>query len=278
MKRVLTVVFMTAAVAWAGAAPLEQSSADAQRSFDSAARISIQKTHAPAIQGVAVESGFTLEQPRLSPGTKGALLGSFVMAERLDVQRDMLTKQLGPKVWDIGIAGDAEFKVLYFTIRRPEALKLGRVNNLSDLRGKGVDFEIEPGVTYNTRVKIDIFDPVKNSTLYITPVHGTVGPSHQLKTGELLDRARAKSYIFNVGDTEYWCLYTTDVDTNTNQLANTRSIVFLHESGINSKAYHIAESSLTFDQPVNVALGSDNISVVRTSSGKLELYSSDSAR
>jgi|SRR5581483_2316011 len=276
--RAFVAVILTASVAWANAAPLEHAVVDAQKSFDAAAQSQLTRHHGPAVQGVPVESGFRIEEPRLAPGVKGALLGSFVLAERLDIQRDMMTKQLGSKMWDIGIAGDAEFKILYFTLRNSGRLVLHRVNKIEDLRGNGVNVTVEPGVEYNTRVKIDILNPVRNSTLLISAINGTQGPSHSVKTGVLLDLARQKSYVFKVGRTEYWCLYTTDVDPNTNQLANTRSVVFLQEAGINSKAYHVAESSLAPDQPVNVALGGDNISVVRTSGGKLELYESDSSR
>jgi len=67
-----------------------------------------------------VQNPFTAPQTSVGDASKiGPQLGSFTMAERLDIQRDMIVKQLGSQTWEMGVAGDKEFKILFFTFRKP---------------------------------------------------------------------------------------------------------------------------------------------------------------
>jgi hypothetical protein len=219
--------------------------------------------------------------PKLVPvlaGDMGSQVGSFVLAQRLDTQRGMLTRQLGSQTWDIGVAGDSAFKVLYFTFRQPKRLLIVRINNIKDLIGNGVNVTLDSKTTYNFKVSIDYFsfDPVRDSTLHIDAVNGTAGQSYDdLSIGGLLDAWKAKSYVFNAGGNEFWTLYTTDVDPNTNQLAKTRSLVFVHYAGTSSKFYTMAEGALKAGQPYALSLGDTPINLVKTAAGLLQINSVD---
>ncbi|MBI3547607.1 MAG: hypothetical protein HY078_01005 [Elusimicrobia bacterium] len=273
MKRTLAAGITPALLVLAtfsGAVPLEsvRSAAELQfRSIGAAERPSV-----PAIpEGRAVAGDAVIEAPNLGVGTLGRSLGSFDMNERLDIQRDMIVKQLGAQTWDMGIAGDSEFKVLYFTFRRPGVLLIKRINNIQDLRGRGVDVQLDGQTTYNFKVEINIFNPVRNSKLKISPVSGTRGPAHEMTTGDLLDSWKARSFVFESRGKEYWLLYTTDVDKNTDQLANTRSFVYFHENGMNSKFWPVAEQKVIVGQPLSVDLGGNSITMNRAADGKVEL-------
>jgi len=207
-----------------------------------------------------------------APKDMGPQVGSFVLSERLDVQRSMMTRQLGARTWDIGIAGDPSFKILFFTFRQGDRLLISRINNIQDLRGKGVDVSLDASTAYNFKVTINIFSPVRGSTLHITPINGTSGPSHKMSTGDLLDAWKAKSYVFNAGGEEYWALYGTDIDPNTNQLAGTRSFAFFHEAGMSSKFWSLGESALTTGQPYSLALGDAKVYLSKSADGRLQIF------
>ncbi|MDE2292787.1 MAG: hypothetical protein KGL53_11955, partial [Elusimicrobia bacterium] len=151
---------------------------------------------------------------------------------------------------------------------------LSRINNLNDLRNSGVVADLAPGVAYRFRVSINIFNPVRGSTLHITPEPGTSGQSYSMSTGDLLDAVKANSYVFDAGGEEYWLLYGTDVDPNTDQLASTRSFLFIHENGLSSRAWPVAETSLPVDAPRSVTLDQTSIVAKRASDGFLYLYDS----
>jgi hypothetical protein len=108
--------------------------------------------------------------------------------------------------------------------------------------------------------------------LHITPVNGTNGPAHKMSTGDLLDAWKAKSYVFNAGGNEYWALYGTDIDPNTNQLANTRSFAFFHEAGMSSKFWSLGEGALQTGQPYALALGDAKVNLVKSADGRLQIF------
>lgn len=200
---------------------------------------------------------------------QGPLLGSFVLAERLDGHRDVLTKQLGGIVYDIALANDPSFKIQYFSFRSGGQLLFKRIESLQKLRTEGIILTIDPKTTYKFKITPNIFDPVRGSSFTMDPVSPTQGPAHNLTTGELLDRIKAKSFLFRAGKKEYQVLYGTDVDPETEKLANTRSFLFTLEAGMNSKGWPIAEAALPLDRPTQVALDQTRIVLTRTSSGKL---------
>lgn len=215
------------------------------------------------------------ETPRLfpfQPGRVNPLIGSFKLAERLDIHRALINRQLGALAWDLSMASDSQFKVQYLTLSRPPTLLLKRIDDLNRLRGEGVVVSIDAQTHYRAKVSISIFNPVRGSTLNLDPVNGTRGPSHKIKTGELLDRVKANSYVFKANGKEFWLLYGTDVDPKTDQLAGTRSLVFVHEAGLDSKAWPIAESQLAPDAAVGVDLGGTKIALTRGSDGILRIH------
>ncbi|OGR84520.1 MAG: hypothetical protein A3J74_01595 [Elusimicrobia bacterium RIFCSPHIGHO2_02_FULL_57_9] len=201
----------------------------------------------------------------------GPIVGRIKLAAQLDRHRDLINRVLGNSAWNISVAGDPGFKNIFFTFQQGEKLVVRPVGDPKRLRSaQGVDVEIEPGLTYNFKVKITIWDPIRGSKVLITPAKGTKGPRYDdLKTGALLDAAKARSYVFNSNGIEYWTLYGTDVDPATNSLKDSRSFLFLHENGMNTQAWQLAESTLPVDQPVVVAFGDANFVLTRTAAGEL---------
>lgn len=215
------------------------------------------------------------EPARVSPFRPEALdplLGSFALAERLDFHRTLLNRQLGALHWDFSMASDSEFKTKYLTFSRPQTLLLRRIEDLNRLRGEGIVVQIDANTQYRAKVSINIFNPVRGSTLSLDPVNGTQGPAHKIKTGVVLDAVKAHSYVFKAGGKEFWLLYGTDVDPKTDQFAATRSLVFVHEAGLDSKAWTLAEAQLTPDRPVAVDLGGTSVTLVRASDGTLRIH------
>lgn len=202
----------------------------------------------------------------------GRLLGGFKLADRLDTHRALFTKKLGAKDWDISMASDPKFDVQYITFRRAETIVLHRIESLSDLRGKGVEIRVDDATVYNFRVSINIFSPVRGSTLKIRPIKGTQGPKHKIKTGKVLDAVERESFVFKTGGKELWLLYGTDVDPETDAYADTRSLLFIHENGMSSKAWPVPEGSLEAGKPVLVDLGGTKIALVKTLGGDLRIH------
>ncbi|MEE8424743.1 MAG: hypothetical protein V3S11_02885 [Elusimicrobiota bacterium] len=202
----------------------------------------------------------------------GRLLGAFKLAERLDTHRALFTKKLGAKNWDFSMASDPKFDVQYITLRHAETIVLHRIESLSDLRGSGVEVRVDDSTVYNFKVSINIFSPVRGSTLKINPVRGTRGASHKIKTGKVLDAVERESFVFKAGGKELWLLYGTDVDPETDAYADTRSLLFIHENGMSSKAWPVPEDSLEAGKPVLVDLGGTKIALVKTLGGDLRIH------
>lgn len=270
IKAPLTLICILSAAQAFAASTLESAKAGGESLFlQSPVRAEAPK----ATAGVSAD-WLTIEEPVINPVGKlaklGAQVGSVRLADLLDHHRNLIIKQLGGLVWDISVAGDAGFKTYFMTFARAAAdLVIAPLGDLNRLRGDGINITIAPGVTYNFRVSINIFNPVRGSTLHITAVSGTQGPSHEMSTGDLLDAVKGKSYVFSSNDNEYWLLHGTDVDAATNKLGNTRSFLFIHEAGMSSKAWPVAESALPADKPTTVAFGDNSVILTRTSAGQL---------
>lgn len=216
-------------------------------------------------------------EPGLDPAparTSGRELGWFRMSEQLDRHRDLIVRQLGARNWSTSLATDAQFKQFYLLLTQRDGLLLHPVRDFNELRGEGVVVPLDPATSYRFKVSVYIFDPVRGSTLHIKPANGSRGPSHQLSTGEVLDLLRSKSFVFNVSGNEYWLLYATDVDPQTGRFAQTRTLVFFHENGINSKAWHLGDDSLKPGVPMRMQLGDVPITLLRTPDGMLRLHES----
>ncbi|MBI4375466.1 MAG: hypothetical protein HY549_03355 [Elusimicrobia bacterium] len=195
-----------------------------------------------------------------------ALITRVSLPAQLDRHRDLQTRQLGSSVWQIGIAGDPGLKNYFLTFRRGDRLEIRPVGELKRLRGEGVNAEIEPGVTYNFRLAVWIFDPFRGSTIHMKPVSNTRGPSHKPSTGEIIDALKARAHAFKHAGVEYHALYSTDVDPNTNRLMDSRTFLFLHENGLSTRAWRFSESSLPLGQPVEVSFGDAKFILTRTGS------------
>ncbi len=207
-----------------------------------------------------------LQDPKPTPVEFNAMLaevGRMNLAKFLDGHRDLFNLRLGAKDWDVSIAGDAAFKTYFLTFARGETLIIRPLGDLNELRGKGINVRIDESTAYNFKVSINIFNPVRGSTLKITPIQGTRGPKHKIKTGVLLDRVKAKSYVFKSGK-EYWTLYGRDVDPKTNTLTDTKSFLTINEAGMNTKAWPLAESALKLDQPTEVDFNGAKFVLTRT--------------
>lgn len=215
------------------------------------------------------------ETPRISPvqsGAAGPLLASFKLAERLDYHRNLLNRQLGAQAWDISMASDPRFQTQYLTFARPGALVLKRIDDLNRLRGDGVVVAVDGQTQYRVKVSISIFNPVRGSTVNLDPVNGTRGPAHRIKTGVVLDEVKGHSVVFRADGKEFWLLYGTDVDPQTDRLAATRSLLFVREAGLDSKAWPVPEAQLAPDAATLVDLGGTQITLVRASDGTLRIH------
>lgn len=208
----------------------------------------------------------------IAPRAAGPLLGSLRLADQLDRHRTMIQRQFGALAWFMSMASDSEFKVQYLTFLRAPTLVLKRIDDLNRLRGDGVVVQIDPQTQYRVKVSINIFSPVRGSTVNLDPVNGTKGPAHKMKTGEVLDAVKANCYVFKANGKELWLAYGTDVDPKTDQLAATRSLLFVHEAGMSSKAWPVPESQLAVDQATAVDLEDTKLTLIRASDGTLKIH------
>jgi hypothetical protein len=200
----------------------------------------------------------------------GKEAGRVSLPAQLDRHRDALTRQLGAAARLISAAGDAGFKNYFLTFIWSDALAIAPLGELGRLRGEGVNARVDAATVYNFKVSINIFNPVRGSTLKMTAVQGTKGPNHEVKTGVILDAVKARSYVFKAKGTEYWLLHGTDVDPATNRPAATRSLLFINEAGTSSKAWPLAESDLPADVDVAVTL-KDRLILRRSADGTLTI-------
>jgi hypothetical protein len=197
--------------------------------------------------------------PNLAPLLRDKLLGQEVarvsLSGQLDRHRSLMRLKLGPRSWDVSVAGDAGFSNYYLTLRDGADLRFAPLGDVNRLRGEGIDITVQPGVVYNIKLQVNLFNPVRGSTLKFSAKSGG-GASHSVKSGDVLDALKARSTVFSADGKEYWTLYGTDVDPATGGLANTRSFLFVHMDGLSSKAWPVAEGKLTVGQPYRVEMKS----------------------
>ncbi len=207
----------------------------------------------------------------------GGLLGAFTLSERLNSHSDLFNLKLGAENYDVSLMGDAKFEVQYISFRRKDQLILARVEDPNDLRNKGVIVKIDDKTTYKFKVSINIFSPTRGSTLKIDPVNGTQGPKHRIKTGKILDAIERDSFVFKTSGKTYWMLYGTDIDPATDALADTRSFLIIHENGLSTKAWPVAEGSVVAGKPLEVGMGDTKVVLVKTLGGQLRIHQPASA-
>lgn len=211
-------------------------------------------------------------RPFSSRARRGKELARVALAAQLDRQRALFARQLGDKAWDIGGAADASMKTYYITFTpagAPAPVMLAPLGDLERLRGAGVDARVDEKTVYNFKVKANILNPARGSTLQIRPAQGTRGPGHDLKTGAVLDIVEARAAVFSSGGKEFWLLYGTDVKADGGGFADTRSFLIIHEDGLSSTAWPLAETSLPLDSTGVVDLDGVNLALTRTSAGQL---------
>ncbi len=258
------VLFVPAA---ASAQPLETSSVLAGERFA--------QSPADVRAALAPSASEPVLQPALKPQTSlkqavGETLATVVLADALDKNLHVTNYRFGARPLDLGVATDPGFKKFYLTFSDRAGTTIGPIGDLGKLRSsEGVDVRIDAATVYNFRVQANIFSPVRGSMLYMTPSQGTAGPSHETKTGPLLDAIRARAALMTIDGEEYWIFYGRDVKADGSGFADTRSFLFVHMNGLSSKAWPLAESSLTPGAPGVVDLGGVKVSVLRTTDGKL---------
>jgi len=256
----------------ASAQPLESLSAGAGERFVQAPA-AVRAALAPAASEPVLQPALK-PQPSLKQSA-GDALATVVLADALDKNLHVTNYRFGARALDLGVATDAAFKKYYLTFSDRDGTAIGPLGDLNRLRNEGVDVRIDAATVYNFRVSINIFSPVRGSTMHMTPVQGTQGPTHETKTGPLLDAIRARAALMTVDGEEYWIFYGRDVQADGSGFANTRSFLFVHMNGLSSKAWPLAESSLTPGTPAVVDLGGVKVAVLRTTDGKLVVSSAD---
>ncbi|OGS01769.1 MAG: hypothetical protein A2V88_12600 [Elusimicrobia bacterium RBG_16_66_12] len=214
-------------------------------------------------------------QPPLEPtpprpdATLGAELGRVNLAAQLDRNLSVANRLFGARALDLGVATDAAFSKFYLAFSNAQGTVLAALGDLNQLRGSGVNARIDAATVYNFRVKANIFNPARGSTLKMSPAPGTSGPAHDMKTGAVLDAARARATLFSADGREFWVFYGRDVLPDGLDFAATRSFLFVHEDGMSSKAWPLAEAALALDAPAIVDLGGTRVSLTRTADGFL---------
>lgn len=199
----------------------------------------------------------------------GPIVGTAVLSTLKSANRRVTTRQFGARTLDLGIASDASFTNKYFTFSDAKATTLAPLGDMNRLRGDGVDARVDARTVYNFKVVVNIFSPVRGSTLKMTPVQGTAGPKHEMKTGALLDAIKAKSFIFKAKGVELLLSYDADVLPDGSGFAATNSFLFTKEDGLSSKAWPLNESKLPLDTNAAVDLGGIKLTLTRTSAGTL---------
>jgi hypothetical protein len=202
-------------------------------------------------------------------GAAGPVVGTVALSKLKSANRRITARQFGARTLDLGIVSDASFANKFFAFSDAQTTTLAPLGDLNRLRGEGINARVDPATTYNFKIIVNIFSPVRGSTLKMTPVQGTAGPSHDMKTGALLDAIKAKSFIFKAKGVELLLSYDADALPDGSGFAATNSFLFTKEDGLSSKAWPLAESKLPLGIPAAVDLGGIKLTLTRTSAGEL---------
>ena len=208
-------------------------------------------------------------RPALPEETGGPLVGTLSLPDQLDRHRALLALKLGPSPWDVGLVGDASHQNVYLALQQGERLLFRPLGNCNRIHSKGINVEIEPGVNYHLRTALG-WPLMRGSTVRLSPI-GVAGDSYRIKAGQIMDAMKARAYVFDSGDSEYWLLYETDVDPATNEPAQTRSLLFVHEDGLGSEGWPLGESEIPVGQPTLLSLGGEKLVLERNASGALDI-------
>jgi hypothetical protein len=240
---------------------------DAEQSFAAA-------SPAPLLRAASRlrESSATLQpalQPRAAGPLKGAVLARVTLAAQLDKNLHVTSAKFGARALDLGVATDAGFKSFYLGFSDASSVALAAVGEPRALIGGGVNARIDAKTVYNFRLAVNIFDPVKGSTLEMTPVSGTAGASSSINTGSLLSAVRARAAVFDAGGAEYWLFYGRDALADGSGFAATRSLLFVREDGLSTRTWPLAAAALKTGVPASVSLGGTTVTLTLGADGVL---------
>lgn len=201
--------------------------------------------------------------------TLGPVVGKVILSSLISANRHLTTRRFDARTLDLGIASDAAFLNKYFTFSDAKTTSLAPLGDINRLRGAGIDARIDARTVYNFKVIVNIFSPVRDSTLRMTPIQATSGPTYDMKTGALLDATRAKSFVFKTQGVELWLSYDANVLPDGSGFSDTHSFLFTKENGLSSEAWPLAESKLPLGTNVSVNLGGIILYLTRTAAGEL---------
>lgn len=266
MKNVLALVLL---VLPAAAQRPESILLDAERLFFAAPAAvvhpDLQEPREPVLQPHLVPAPM---RPSAAPGKE---LVRVRLASQLDRHHNLLTRRLGAKDFTIGAASDAKLSTYFLAFTEGGVTRLAPLGDLNRLRGSGVDARVDGSTVYNFRVSINIFSPTRGSTLKMTPAAGTRGPAHEVKTGTVLDAVKARATVFSAGGKEFWLHFGRDAKADGSGFSDTRTLLFIQENGLSSKAWPLAEGALTPGAAAVVDLGGVKLSLLLDASGELSV-------
>jgi hypothetical protein len=266
MKALAALLVLTASHASAQSIEALRASADAAlfHALPKAAHPDLQKPQEPVLQKALIPT------PMRPAAKNGPVLARVPLAAISENSKHLLSRTFGARALDLGVASDAAFSSYFLSFTDAKgATTLAALGDLNRLRGAGVDVRVDGATVYNFKVSINVFSPVRGSTLKMTPVRGTRGPQNDVKTGALLDAIKAKSVVFKARGQELWLLYGRDAKPDASGYADTRSFLLVTEDGLSSKAWPLAESRLPLDAASAVDLGGLKLTLTRTSGGEL---------
>jgi hypothetical protein len=277
MKRLLAAAMILLPAA-AGAATLELLRADSGVLFAQAPALMRGALRESAIREGALGPLLQTLEPRAASNSArlGAELGRVDLASQLDRNLNVMRATLGARPRNIGVATDGAHKKYFMTFDDGGAITLSDLgSDYNRVINEGVDVRVDASTVYNVRVQPNMFDPVRGSTFFMTPTAGTAGPSYSDKTGLIVDAARARATVIVIQGSEYWFAYGRDALADGSGFAATRSFLIIHEAGLSSKAFALAEDSLKPDAPSIVDLKGVRVELTRTSAGQLIVRSAD---
>jgi len=266
MRALAALLVLAAAPAAAQSLEALRASADAAllQALPRATHPDLQTPREPVLQKALIPS------PMRPAAKNGPVLARVSLPSISENAKHLLSRTFGARPLALGVASDAAFSSYFLSFTDAKgATTLAALGDLNRLRGAGVDVRVDGSTVYNFKVSINIFSPVRGSTLKMTPVQGTRGPQNDVKTGAVLDAIKAKSFVFKARGQELWLLYGRDAKPDASGYADTRSLLFVKEDGLSSKAWPLAESRLPPGVASAVDLGGLKLTLTRTAAGEL---------
>lgn len=199
--------------------------------------------------------------------------GSVVLENLLNRVLFLGTVELGGNLWYLGSGIAANEDDLYITFI-PQTRKSVVAEKLDRQRlgGSGRVIDLDEKTRYRIKLKINLGNPVRGSTINLDPMTPAFSKKYQLKTGDLLDSIKANSYVFQIQGKEFWLLYGRDIEPQQRRFAATRSLGFLQEAGLKTQLWTLPETQLPENETVPMKLGNVLLNLQKTTDGYLHLY------